>query len=61
MKYILIDLQIFDTFNDSVTSLYVRTTEIFAGSLDGSVQKFDLRNKTYVRIVYIINIFSLSQ
>ncbi|PWA91490.1 transducin/WD40 repeat-like superfamily protein [Artemisia annua] len=39
-------IQIFDTFNNSVTSLYVRTTEIFAGSLDGSVQKFDLRNKT---------------
>ncbi|GJT47456.1 WD repeat domain-containing protein 83 [Tanacetum coccineum] len=37
-------IKIFDTFEDIVTSLCVKRTEIIAGSYDGSVQQFDLRN-----------------
>ncbi|GJZ02418.1 WD repeat domain-containing protein 83 [Tanacetum coccineum] len=37
-------IKIFDTFEDIVTSLCVKRAEIIAGSYDGSVQQFDIRN-----------------
>lgn len=40
---VLIDSQIIDTFLDSVMSICLTKTEIIAGSVDGTVQTFDIR------------------
>lgn len=37
------DLQIIDTFQDSVMSLCLTQSEILAGSVDGTVRTFDIR------------------
>eukprot|EP00249_Psilotum_nudum_P017815 c26502_g1_i2 orf=557-1234(-) len=36
-------IQVIDTFLDSVTSLVITTTEVIAGSVDGTVRTFDIR------------------
>ncbi|CAI9291937.1 unnamed protein product [Lactuca saligna] len=37
-------IYIIDTFLDSVMSIYLTKTEIIAGSVDGTVRTFDIRN-----------------
>lgn len=37
-------IQVIDTFKDSVTSVQLTKTEIIAGSVDGTVRTFDIRN-----------------
>lgn len=39
--------QVIDTFKDSVTSVQLTKTEIIAGSVDGTVRTFDIRNGRY--------------
>jgi mitogen-activated protein kinase organizer 1 len=36
-------MQTIDTFQDSVMSVSVTSTEIIAGSVDGTVRTFDIR------------------
>lgn len=38
-----INMQIIDTFLDSVMSVCLTKTEIIAGSVDGTVRTFDIR------------------
>lgn len=45
---LLNDLQIIDTFSDSVMSCCLTKTEIIAGSVDGTVRTFDIRMGRYV-------------
>jgi len=39
----IIDMQIIDTFADSVMSICLTKTEIIGGSVDGTVRTFDIR------------------
>lgn len=41
------DLQIINTFSDSVMSVCLTKTEIIAGSVDGTVRTFDIRIGRY--------------
>ena len=56
---VIFDLQIIDTFMDSVMSVCLTKTEIIAGSVDGTVRTFDIRMGRYVRLMYTIMIFHL--
>lgn len=40
---VAIDMQIIDTFADSVMSICLTKTEIIGGSVDGTVRTFDIR------------------
>lgn len=40
---IFINMQIIDTFLDSVMSVCLTKTEIIAGSVDGTIRTFDIR------------------
>lgn len=46
----LVDLQIIDTFLDSVMSVCLTKSEIIAGSVDGTVRTFDIRIGRYVAL-----------
>jgi hypothetical protein len=45
-------LQTIDTFQDSVMSIAVTSTEIIAGSVDGTVRTFDIRMGRYVHSLF---------
>lgn len=47
-ELVLFNLQIIDTFLDSVMSICLTKTEIIAGSVDGTVRTFDIRVGRYV-------------
>jgi mitogen-activated protein kinase organizer 1 len=47
---VLPDLQVIDTFSDSVMSVCLTKSEIIAGSVDGTVRTFDLRIGRYVAL-----------
>lgn len=44
----LVNLQIVDSFTDSVMSVCLTKTEIIGGSVDGTVRTFDIRIGRYV-------------
>lgn len=44
----LVDVQIIDTFLDSVMSVSLTKSEIIAGSVDGTIRTFDIRIGRYV-------------
>lgn len=44
----LLNMQIIDTFSDSVMSVCLTKSEIIAGSVDGTVRTFDIRIGRYV-------------
>lgn len=44
------DVQIIDTFADSVMSVCLTKTEIIGGSVDGTVRTFDIRIGRFVTI-----------
>lgn len=46
---ITVDMQIIDTFSDSVMSVCLTKTEIIGGSVDGTVQTFDIRIGRYTK------------
>lgn len=50
---ILYYCQVIDTFSDSVMSVVLTKTEIVAGSVDGTVRTFDIRNGRYLVMVFI--------
>lgn len=43
-----VNVQIIDTFQDSVMSVCLTKTEMIAGSVDGTVRTFDIRIGRYV-------------
>lgn len=45
-----VDVQIIDNFLDSVMSVCLTKTEIIAGSVDGTIHTFDIRNGRYVAL-----------
>jgi len=45
---VAIDMQIIDTFADSVMSICLTKTEIIGGSVDGTVRTFDIRIGRFV-------------
>lgn len=46
----VVNLQIIDSFTDSVMSVCLTKTEIIGGSVDGTVRTFDIRMGRYVAI-----------
>lgn len=44
----MVNLQIIDSFTDSVMSVCLTKTEIIGGSVDGTVRTFDIRIGRYV-------------
>ena len=44
------DMQIIDSFLDTVMSLCLTKTEIIGGSVDGTVRTFDMRIGSYVAL-----------
>lgn len=49
----MLNLQIIDTFTDSVMSVCLTKTEIIGGSVDGTVRTFDMRIGRYVALFCI--------
>lgn len=47
---LLFDVQIIDSFLDSVMSVCLTKTEIIGGSVDGTVRTFDIRIGRYVEL-----------
>lgn len=61
---VLVDVQIIDTFSDTVMSVCLTKTEIIGGSVDGTVRTFDIRIGRYVTLWYRIHkthLFALSE
>lgn len=56
-----VDVQIIDNFLDSVMSVCLTKTEIIAGSVDGTIHTFDIRNGRYVALTrrYTLLLFPL--
>lgn len=46
----MVNMQIIDSFSDSVMSVCLTKTEIIGGSVDGTVRTFDLRIGRYVEV-----------
>lgn len=45
-----LNMQIIDSFSDSVMSVCLTKTEIIGGSVDGTVRTFDIRVGRYVKL-----------
>lgn len=48
---VVVNMQIIDSFQDSVMSFCLTKTEIIGGSVDGTVRTFDIRIGRYVDFV----------